>query len=284
MNSARCKTTKEIYTADQFQLMSEFEREKLKGNLECEECLGEAHFVRKKRNGRKPCFGAKHKKGCDSKSKGANNGSEDDLEPVNMINAREDQFKIKSYNYMGNLWSDKDTTDENDEDFDKKGTQKRTHVFGSRGRVISKRTLPQILKICLDGVLKDQEYEIELSDGKFEHIKNCVHELKFAEAKLYGKYGYYWGYVVHATGNWLNTNTKFRDNPSYLISDEIAEDFWNYIRIKPHQWDRPIPIIAKGKLKKSQNDKLYVEVASLEHIYISTRDFKDAFSKRIKVK
>ncbi len=284
MYTVRCTIDGNVYTADQFQQMSEIERERFRGHLVCESCNGNAYFRKKRKDGRSACFCAKHDTKCDAKSKTTEVEPPDDIEDENIMYARDDQFTLKEKNYLKRMWSENEIgdTDPDDEDFTKKGRQNKTYVRNPASSITIHKTLPQILTICINGIIQEQNFDIEVYDGLYDHIRRCVHELKYVDDSLVGKKGYYWGYVICAESNWLNINVNYSKNPSFLLNDSIIDEFWDSVLITPEQWNKTVPIIVRGQLSKSSKGKYYVEVVDFESIYVHTKKFKNAFEHLVK--
>jgi len=256
------------------QMMSQTERDKLKGKLECEGCGVNARFVRQGTNGKVPCFAASHIPGCLMQNSKKNTSEELRMkEIVRKKRANLEQFGVNYQNYF--ISSPDDDCNDLIETFDKYGSSHRTYQKDPTLIVMKQLTLPRILHYAENGLIKSMDISIKLADG-YKPISEEVISTDYIDQTFEGKTKLFWGYIVGSDYDiWLNCN----ENDPYTgfsikLGQPIKEAFWLSLGKINRGWKFPVPAIVYGKLDYSSHMKPYVEISDITKIYINRRIYK----------
>lgn len=256
-----------IYSIHQFIKMAESERNQLKGFIFCESCGGKAYYRKESRDGKKACFGAKHKNGCDNGATNKGAKHEADFE-TNTINQDSSIFKMR-WNYKKSKKSSLELNNKDNENI--KLTSSKQYTKDPAVTKYSSISLIQILKYSETNIINDQDILVFI-DGQEIELKDIVFKFSEINESHIGKYGFFWGEMRYLNKNFIELrNSK---QTSILIGNQIIEEFDLRHRDKFFKVVHSNSIIIFGKVIKTKTKKFLIILDDVNRIYFKKRVIK----------
>lgn len=274
MDVVKHKKTGKIYSAHQVQNMPFEKQQELKGLIICKECLQNAWFKKKAKDGKDPCFSAKHSEGCKMKTSNPSPASQQDRVSVNKMEADTKNLGLTLKNYFSNELNTED--DYHNDDFSKKGESQRVYDKEPTQTVKKNWTIKKILDCAINNNLEEQGVSLDLNGSKTP-LEQVVFKWDTLTKRNTGRVGFYWGYLYSSDSNiWLNHDKTYPYNTfSIKLGEHIKNSLWLSIGNIQGKWKRGVPGIVLGELKMVKGTgKFYVEVNDITRLYINRLIYK----------
>lgn len=276
MDIAKCTINNKTYTVKEFESLEPLELAQKRRFLECK-CGGPAFFRKASRSGQGACFGARpHKEGCDLASP--------DSEVLNGSLSPEDKEFINSGNEIrldlqyGAVES-KHISDEGG--INGNGKNKGTSHSSENGK--DKSVLQRRLSTLLRTLVKEKDFFKDSNQKIYFKAKNPYYAKNFfihsdyitneyIEKIDFRSYRAIWSlisdckYSNNEKSLWINTGGN--DTISILIEEKFLPQFIERFKINDIEDFSGKYVLIIGKLKKSQNQKIYSILEDISYISV----------------
>lgn len=236
------------FIINEFNRMSETERESYKGNICCPKCKGDAGYRKASTDGKMACFFAKHIDGCTWSASNEGDKKEDG-EDINKVEVDTSTFGIR-WNYKANKSTGIVVDNESISNEETKG--KLNHVKDPSKKTQAKLTLNKILTYAEIGKLVEAEIEMSIS-GKVTDLSEIVYHVSNIKDSLVGEKAFFWGEMKYYEGSFINLRNV--NDVSILIVDSIRKSFEERYKDKFFEVQKSNLMIIFGKVIKSKNEK-----------------------------
>ena len=254
------RNLKKRFTIEEFNRMSESERELYKGHICCPKCEEDAGYRKAAKDGKIACFFATHIKDCSfsssTKSKKGEAGEE-----TNMIIVDASTFGIQ-WNYKSNKLSGELNSEEPESK--ENITTNRKYVKNPPNRRQPKLTLNKILTYAEIGKLADAGINIKIN-GKNRDLSKCVYHVSEINDSMIKKEGFFWGEMKYYNDNFINLRDS--TDVSILVVDEILNKFYDRFKSKFFKIQKSNLMVVYGKIIKTKTDKYLVVHNDVNRFY-----------------
>lgn len=259
--------TNKIFTIQEFEMMTNLERESYRGNIECIKCGAEAYYRKVSKDGKVACFGAKHP-GCEAAS-GHHSSNDVGNEDTNEVKFAAD-FEI-AWNYDGKKKGTNPNEDGDNKNFSE-GLSRKKYVNKPELEKQKHISLGAILRYAEYGVIDKQNYVVKLPGAGMRKLKDMVVKLEDIRDYNIGQALFMWGSIKQFSKMWINT--PYKNKISIRVDEIIQDNFWsiNQEKIKKLLYDKNCIIIVYGKVKKSKSGNYYINLYDTK--YFLTRKEK----------
>jgi hypothetical protein len=243
------------FTIQQFEMMTQTERDTYNKNIVCDECGADAFYRKAAKDGKTACFGANHVVGCNTAS-GSKSSNSDGDEEANEIEMSLDFDIAWNYEKSQNVPKGLEVGEEGE----KVGKNQRKYIIKPPVDQKSKISISTILKCAEYNILFEQMYIINVPEEGLKQLKDVVFKLEDINDGFLEKNLFMWGKMRRFSDMWINT--PYLNNISIRIDDTIQVKFWNSYKNKIKQLliDKNGLIIIFGKVKKSAKGNYYIDL------------------------
>lgn len=252
------------FTINEFNRMTEAERDSYKGNICCPKCKGDAGYRKASKDGKVACFFAKHIDGCIWSTSNESDKKEDG-EDTNKVEVDTSTFGIR-WNYKVKKSTGIDV--DSDSDSNEEAKNKLNYVKDPSKKTQAKLTLNKILTYAEINKLVEARIEMSI-DRTVKDLSEIVYHVSEIEESLVGEKAFFWGEMKYYKGNFINLRNA--NDVSIFIVDSILKSFEERYKDKYFEVQKSNLMILFGKVIKSKNDKYLIVLDDNNKFYFRAK-------------
>ncbi|MDA3146499.1 hypothetical protein JSO19_03800 [Leucobacter sp. UCMA 4100] len=224
-----CENENRSFGAAAFQNLDPEQRMSLSSSLQCELCGAFAWFVKASRNGRAPCFAARHEEGCDNKTERAETLLLPGEEETSSINALFNEFRLVPVQQKGQVNAEVGGIEDG---LNNRSSRVRRHVLDGEKSSVPQRNMNSLLNGVVYRFEEVADVTLRLPDGKKGSIRHLVVPLNEAEGNHLHRTRLYWGkikQVRESHGNYY-LNVSHFPSDAFHIEEALFEQVLAHYR------------------------------------------------------